>query len=210
MNAKLQLTCFYPHFLFPPQHVTSCPWAWRPSLAPRTARRPTRSSPSATPWACPTSRPSGSTRCRTTGTRTTSACTPTSPRWAEPSWTWCTSSSGGPSPWCTTTAQVQVQWVSCHHCVVSPPTLRPLLAPRRWGAITPNGEASGAGGRWGNCSSLSALWPVRLIQKSIAYCSAWVPAGAARVSLPEERPAAFKNPKKRKVEGRKNFLILIL
>ena len=62
--------------LLPDQHVTSSPSGWRPSLAPRTARRPMPSSPSATPWECPTSRPSGSTRCRTTGTRTTSACTP--------------------------------------------------------------------------------------------------------------------------------------
>lgn len=111
-NCSIKLTCFF----FPPlpcsQHATSFPSGSQPFLAPRTARRPTRSSPSATLWGSPTSRPSGSTRCPTTGTRTTSASTPTSPLSAEPSWTWCTSSSGERSLWCMTTAQVQVQSVS--------------------------------------------------------------------------------------------------
>lgn len=66
-------------------------------------------------WGSPTCRPNGSIKCRTTGTRTTSACTPISPPSVEPSWTWCTSSSGERSPWCTTTAQVQVQSAVCLH-----------------------------------------------------------------------------------------------
>lgn len=94
------------------QHVISFPSAWRPFLAPHTARRPMPSSPSATLWACLTSRPSGSTRCPTTGIPIMSACTPTSRPSAEPSWTWCTSSSGGRSLSFMTTAQVQVQSVS--------------------------------------------------------------------------------------------------
>lgn len=95
--------------LFPPQPVTSSPWEWQPSLAPPTARRPTQSSPFVMPWGCPTSRPSGSTRCRTTGTRTMSASTQTSSPSAGPSWNWSTSSNGGRSLWSMTTAQVQVQ-----------------------------------------------------------------------------------------------------
>lgn len=92
--------------------MTSFPSGWRPFLAPHTARRLMQSSPSAMLWECPTSRPSGSTKCQTTGTRTMSACTRTSPPSAEPSSTWCTSSSGERSPWSMTTAQVQVQLVS--------------------------------------------------------------------------------------------------
>lgn len=93
---------------------------WRPFLAPHTARQLTRSSPSAMLWEFPTSRPSGSIRCQTTGTRTMSAYTLTSPPSAEPFSTWCTSSSGEQSPWSMTTAQVQVQSVSVfifHWCV---------------------------------------------------------------------------------------------
>lgn len=96
----------------PHQHVTSSPSGWRPFLAPRTARRPMRSSPSAMLWGCLTSRQGGSIRCQTTGTRTMSACTLTSPPSVEPSWTWCISSSGEQSPWSMTTAQVQVQSMS--------------------------------------------------------------------------------------------------
>lgn len=94
------------------QHVTSCPSAWQPSLGPHTARRPTQSNPSAMLWECPTSRPSGSIKCQTIGTRTMLAYTLTSPPSVEPSSTLCTSSNGEQSLWCMTTAQVQVQLVS--------------------------------------------------------------------------------------------------
>lgn len=100
-------------FWFPPyQHVISFPLGWRPFLAPHTVHQPMQSSLSAMLWECPMSRPSGNIKCQTTGTRTMSACTPTSPPSVEPSSTWCTSSSGEQSLWCMTTAQVQVQLVS--------------------------------------------------------------------------------------------------
>lgn len=100
-------------FWVPPyQHVISFRSGWRPFLAPHTAHPPMQSSLSAMLWECPMSRPNGSIKCQTTGTHTMSACTPTSPPSVEPSSTWCTSSSGERSLWCTTTAQVQVQLVS--------------------------------------------------------------------------------------------------
>ncbi len=111
INRDINLTCCF-FRLLSYQHVISFPLEWQPFLAPHTARRPTQSNPSAMLWECPTSRPSGSIKYQTTGTRTMSACTPTSPPSAEPSSTWCTSSSGGQSLWSMTTAQVQVQLVS--------------------------------------------------------------------------------------------------
>lgn len=107
-NRNRKLTKLFCSF----QRVTSFLLGWQPFLGPRTARLPTRSSPSAMLWECPTSRPSGSIKCPTTRTPTMSACTPTSPPSAEPSSTSCTSSSGEQSLWSMTTAQVQVQSVS--------------------------------------------------------------------------------------------------
>lgn len=68
-----------------------------------------RSSPFATPWGCHTSRPSGSTRYRTTEMSSTLACIQTSLPSAGPSWTWSTSSSGRQSLWSMMTALVRQQ-----------------------------------------------------------------------------------------------------
>lgn len=89
--------------------MTNFLWGWRPSLVPLTVPRPMRSSPFAMPWGCHTSRPSGSTRYRTTETSSTSASIQTSPPSAGPSWTWSTSSSGRRSLWFMTTALVRSQ-----------------------------------------------------------------------------------------------------
>lgn len=157
------------------QRATSFPSGSQPSLAPHTARRPTRFSPSATLWGFPTSRPSGNIRCPTTGTRTMSACTPTSPPSAEPSWTWCTSSSGERSLWCMTTAQVQVQSLSvfffwCRSCLAC-----------MFATSTPRISVVGEQEHPGELQETVLLGvqpvpllPVKLIQKSIAYCFARV------------------------------------
>lgn len=93
--------------LSPLQLVISCHLGWLLSLGLHTARQQTQSSPSAMPWGFLTYRPAGSTRCPTTRTPSTSASTRTSLPSAVPSWIWCSSSSGKPSPLCTTTAPVR-------------------------------------------------------------------------------------------------------
>lgn len=173
------------------QRATSFPSGWQPFLAPRTARRPTRFSPSATPWAFPTSRPSGNIRCPTTGTRTTSACTPTSPPSAEPSWTWCTSSSGERSRWCTTTAQVQVQWLSVffpfgmHVYSLHPSKCDGRV--RAYGWTREAGAARSAASTFVTCQVNSKI-------NGQLFCPS--PAGAAPVSLPDEWAAAQENKSK--------------
>lgn len=98
--------------MFSSQLVTNSLLEWRLFLVPLTARRPTQSSPSVMHWECHTSRPNGNTKCRTTGTRSMLVCTRISPHLAEPFWIWCTSSSGGWWPWCTTTVQVRIySWI---------------------------------------------------------------------------------------------------
>lgn len=169
--------------------MISFPLGWRPFLAPHTARQPMQSSLSAMLWECPTSRPSGSIKCQTTGTHTLSACTPTSPPSVEPSSTWCTSSSGEQSLWCMTTAQVQVQLVSvfifqwrfCFACVwqcLQPVHLKMSRKTKRYQVNYKKRQCCSEFAEcFVNCQVNSEI-------NSLLFCLS--PAGAAHVSLPEE------------------------
>lgn len=157
-------------------------------MAPHTARQLTRSSPSAMLWECPTSRPSGSIRCQTTGTRTMSAYTLTSPPLAEPFSTWCTSSSGEQSPWSMTTAQVQVQSVSvfifhwCVFCVMMDVTIlktnQKTMSSKKYQVIYKKQQC---------CSEFRECFVTCHVNSeinSLLFCLS--PPGAAHVSLPGE------------------------